>query len=174
GKKQDSTGVEIFKSNSLNTSGEFTNSLVSAGDWWGGAGKDVELDGVGGKISVRDTIKPSVKIEGKTITLSLNPNWKMDASFLYELSFNVYANKNAYNTEGNKGYENIGEDETGATSENKKGLYSNTSGAFSFTFKNQNYNLLYNKPVIQIIRTDLTLTKIGNGKTPLSGAKFDL
>ncbi len=174
GKKQDSTGVEIFKSNSLNTSGEFTNSLVSAGDWWGGAGKDVELDGVGGKISVRDTIKPSVKIEGKTITLSFNPNWKMDASFLYELSFNVYANKNAYNTEGNKGYENIGEDETGATSENKKGLYSNTSGAFSFTFKNQNYNLLYNKPVIQIIRTDLTLTKIGNGKTPLSGAKFDL
>ncbi len=163
GKDQDPDGTVIFRSNNL-IDGSFVNSIT----------QDVNLNGIKGLISVNGEIKPQVKINEKTITLEFNSNWQMDASFLYELSFNVYANKTAYDTEGNEGYKDTGDDETGATSAGIKGLNSNTNGSFSFTYDNKNYDLEYKKPVIQIIRTDLTLTKIGNGKTPLSGAKFDL
>lgn len=165
-KEQDSQGTKIFESNVINPDGSFTNNLISKD-------KDIELDGISGKISVKNTIKPTVEIEGKTITLKFDPTWKMDASFQYELSFNVFSNKKAYDTEGIEGYKDIGDEETGETSANEKGLVSNISGSFNFEYEDKPYKLSYQNPVIQIIRTDLTLTKMGND-SPLAGAEFSL
>ena len=177
GKKEDPIGTEIFKSDRIEPNGEFINILVKNSTnwpWQGNNGRDVTLEGVSGNISVRDTIKPSVKIENKTITLSFDSQWKMDASFLYELSFNVYVNKTAYDEEGSsKGYIHTGAENTGITSAQQQGFNSNASGSFSFKFKGEDYSLPYDNPVVQIIRTDLTLTKMGN-KNPLDGAEFNL
>lgn len=147
GKDQDKTGITIFESNQL-VDGVFSNSVSNY--------DKLELIGIDNKkISVKDTIKPKVSIFGKTITLEFNPGWKMDPSYLYELSFNVYANKKAYELESDQsGYNEIGNLGTGVTSENRDGIFLTIVDilVFIMTAKNTKRRIMNYRIVIRLFK----------------------
>jgi LPXTG-motif cell wall-anchored protein len=129
----------------------------------------------------------------RTVKAVFNPNYKLDVSAVYELSFNIQTSKEAYELasenltngldqytdaanpsgvgDANTDYTETGND----TSSNHPGFRSNKVATFDY-LKNGVYGSKeYDHPVVQTSTTDLTIKKVSQetGAT-LTGATFDL
>jgi LPXTG-motif cell wall-anchored protein len=129
----------------------------------------------------------------RTVKAVFNPNYKLDVSAVYELSFNIQTSKEAYELASENlmngldqytdaanpsgvGDENTDYTETGNdTSSNHPGFRSNKVATFDY-LKNGVYGSKeYDHPVVQTSTADLTIKKVSQETgDALTGVTFDL
>ena len=111
-----------------------------------------------------------------TVTLKFKEDFIMDKSWTYTLSFNVKATDKAYESyaagtateKGDKGTD-YGHN---ATSSDQLGLHSNKDATVQYNINNIKYTEDYPKPVIQVDKCQLTLTKTDEAGDPLKEVSF--
>lgn len=142
---------------------------------------------------VSSDIIPQVSIDQKTIQLIFNPDWELDPTYRYELSFNIQVTKEAYDEYDKTGYLHTGDEKSdyrdNNTSSNQPGFYSNMTGKedpdnaakLSFTYDGKLYSTedgslhKYQKPVVQVQLKELEIIKKDStGNQNLADAKFNL
>ena len=135
-------------------------------------------------------IVQNVTINGKTITLNFNPNWELDPTYRYEISFNVKPTQTAYDELATNGqYPHIGSQKsdylTNITSTGQKGFYSNASSNLTYKYNNTVYSTLgesgttkinaYQRPVVQVNVSKMKIHKVDSKSTTgLAGATFEI
>lgn len=125
------------------------------------------------------TYTPSADTDSTgTVTAKFKEDFVMEHSWTYTLSFNVKATDKAYEEYAKDNVTSDGEVDTdyvnNKTSSGKKGLYSNKEATVKYTINDIEYTEDYPKPVIQVDRCCLTLTKKDEEGNPLSGVVFAL
>lgn len=117
----------------------------------------------------------------KTVSAVFDPEYKPAGDVTYTLSFDVKATDTAYTTYAASGYDHVGDKDTdflgtdpaNATSVDKDGFRSNDAAKATYVHNNNEEELVYKHPVIQvaakadIVKTDAT-------GAALEGAKFNL
>ena len=126
-----------------------------------------------------------------TVTVTFNPQYKLETDYTYTLSFNVKTTENAYKEyasnlgDGKDGYGNVKGDldtDFGAdgwlndTSSDKPGFHSNHSADVNYVLDKTSYKEPYEHPVIQVAACGLKIEKadVANVQKLLPGAGFDL
>lgn len=113
-----------------------------------------------------------------TVTAKFKEDFIMNQGWIYTLSFNVKATDKAYESYA-KG-DSVTSGDTGtdygqnATSSGKSGLDSNKEATVKYTINDIKYTEDYPKPVIQVDKCKLTLTKKDEIGNSLMGVKFAL
>ena len=128
----------------------------------------------------------------KTVTAVFDPEYQPAGDVTYTLSFDVKATETAYTTYAATGYDKytsgehqgqiiVGDEDTdflgtnpaNATSVNKPGFRSNDSARATYKDNDDEKNLVYKHPVIQVT-AKVDIVKIDENGDALEGAKFNL
>lgn len=111
-----------------------------------------------------------------TVTANFAEGFIMDKGFTYTLSFNVKATDKAYEryAKGDAAVSGDADTDYGqnATSSGKDGLHSNKDATVQYNINNIKYTEDYPKPVIQVDKCQLTLTKTDEAGDPLKEVSF--
>ncbi len=117
----------------------------------------------------------------KTVKAVFDPDYHPASDVTYTLSFDVKATDTAYTTYAASGYDKVGDKDTdflgtdpaNATSVDKPGFRSNDEAKATYKHNNENEELEYKHPVIQVaLKADIV--KIDESGAALEGAKFNL
>ena len=104
--------------------------------------------------------------DGK-IWLHFPANYTLDPEYTYIVTANIEATETAYQHVREHGgtYPDTGEKGTGATSEGKGGVFTNTKAEVAYTYNGVGTTEGYNNPVIQLEPAHLTINKTITGLT---------
>ena len=119
--------------------------------------------------------------ETKTVSAIFDPEYQPAGDVTYTLSFDVKATDTAYTTYATSGYDSVGDKDTdflgtdpaNATSVDKAGFHSNDPAKALYKDNNEEKNLVYKHPVIQV-SAKADIVKIDENGNALEGAKFNL
>ena len=117
----------------------------------------------------------------KTVSAVFDPEYKPAGDVTYTLSFDVKATDTAYTTYAASGYDHVGDKDTdflgtdpaNATSVDKDGFRSNDAAKATYVHNNNEEELVYKHPVIQVA-AKADIVKIDESGAALEGAKFNL
>lgn len=106
--------------------------------------------------------------QSKELKLDFNDNYKLKADYTYSVTVTIKPNQNALNAyvNNNSSYPDTGEEDTGASSAGKRGIFSNVDNSAYVTWDRMKNNDVvsegnsgaYNRPVVQIKMLNVTKT----------------
>lgn len=99
------------------------------------------------------------------IILAFPTDYKLEAGWTYVVTAQIEATEKAYENYRNAGnaYPDTGDANTGETSSNKKGMYSNTEANVEYVYNNEEIKEAYSRPVIQLNPGTLLIEKTVSG-----------
>lgn len=179
--------TELFRTNEFKNDGSALTNSLGAPELKKGGNKE-------GNWTYNEMIQ-SVSIQGKTVTLKFNPEWELDASYKFEISFNVQTQPIAYteyakdSTYGGVTGDPNSDYGINHTSSQLPGFYSNADSLLEYEYDGKTFTTdtgkvgatikpinPYQKPVIQAEVSNIIVNKVDseNNTISLSGAEFML
>ena len=140
-----------------------------------GKSKDNKINGFEGVVKT-----VTYNTATREITVEFDDEYALGAEYRYQLSFNVEVTENAFDRYANFGYDDTGEKNSDLgktnnnTSSNKSGFFSNDEAKVTYEIDGKEYELPYQKPVVQTWKSVLTLKKEDEDTAKLEGIAFQL